>query len=84
MYILYAQMSFFYSQIIDSHLPERKCSAFAVELTSKVVEICRSKAATDCARGGHADRTAEDSVETNVIPQHLVDQSEFECILCTG
>ena len=73
----------FQSQIIDRHLPERNCALFAAELTSRVVAICRSKVSVDCAPGSLAF-SAAGSVVVEEVPSHLVDQSDFECILCTG
>ncbi|CAI8051112.1 LON peptidase N-terminal domain and RING finger protein 3, partial [Geodia barretti] len=67
-------------QIIDRHLPDRNCTSFSFELTSRVVEICRSRLAADCSSTTDFSEEEKD----DKIPHHLLDQSDFECILCTG
>ena len=64
-------------QIFDRHMPERKCSAFAQELSGRMESICISRVA-ECGLD-----TAE-TVEDKEIPESLVNQSDFECVLCTG
>ena len=66
-------------QIIDQHLPDRKCSSFIQELSSRVVGLCVSRIQV-CA--ANVDGTSA-PVERE-IPEDLVEQSDFECVLCTG
>lgn len=64
-------------QIFDRHMPERKCSAFVQELSTRVESLCISRIA-ECGLD-----TTETVVDKN-IPESLVNQSDFECVLCTG
>jgi hypothetical protein len=71
-------MSFIvFVQIFDRHMPERKCSAFVQELSTRVESLCISRIA-ECGLD-----TTETVVDKN-IPESLVNQSDFECVLCTG
>ena len=69
-------------QIIDSHLPERKCSSFVQELTGCVVGLCMARI-TECSTTD-TDTTEASVEQEKEIPESIVDESDFECVLCTG
>ena len=74
------------AQIFDEHLQsvsDRKSSAApALELGKYVVAICQARVA-QCDTDMREAREGEGEGERD-IPQSLVNQADFECVLCTG
>lgn len=78
----------FILQIIDQHLPDHKSTSFAQQLTTGVVELCHSRLAECVINKGDIITNKDDIINNtnnvNEVPKELVDETDFECILCTG
>lgn len=83
MYSNYVLFCGSFVQLIDSHTPKKDIPLFTSELMRHLVELCFTRVLSDCGHAGEALQSHE-AVAAVKVPSHLVDQSDFECILCTG